>query len=98
MADEGPTTVGSIDGKLRLDIDDWKAKIAVVKADARELGSEHPNIKVEADTAGAQAHMAAVDAAAQAMGVSATSAGQRVKRSADDVAAAQAKVAAANQA
>lgn len=95
MANEGATTVATIKGDLKLDIDDWKAKIAVVKADADELGSKHPNIKVEADTTTAQAAMAATAAAAEAMGVSSERAGARVKATANDVAAAEAKQAAA---
>lgn len=94
----GTTTTGSIDGKLKLDIGDFLAKIELVKQEARNLGSEHPTIDVDANTGKAQAAMAAVEAAAQAMGQSAATAGERVKKSANDVSAAQARVAAANQA
>lgn len=94
----GTTTTGSIDGKLRFDISEFLQKIQVVKQEARSLGQEHPTIDVDANTGKAQAAMAAVDAAAKAMGQSAATAGERVKRSATDVSAAQAKVAAANQA
>lgn len=94
----GATTTGAIDGKLRFDISEFLEKIGIVKREARSLGQEHPSIDVDANTGKAQAAMAAVDAAAQAMGQSATTAGERVKRSANDVSAAQAKVAAANQA
>ncbi|MBS0231727.1 MAG: hypothetical protein JSS52_11300 [Proteobacteria bacterium] len=94
----GTTTTGSIDGNLRLDIGDFLAKIEIVKRESRALAQEHPTVTVDANTGKAQASMAAVDAAAQAMGQSAATAGDRVKRSATDVAAAQAKVAAANAA
>ncbi|MBS0477688.1 MAG: hypothetical protein JSR79_00095 [Proteobacteria bacterium] len=94
----GTTTTGSIEGNLRLDIDDFLAKIEIARREARALAQEHPTITVDANTGKAQASMAAVDAAAQAMGQSAATAGDRVKRSATDVAAAQAKVAAANAA
>ncbi|MGN8024692.1 hypothetical protein [Microbacterium sp. 22242] len=92
------TETGSIDSKLHFDIDEFMERAAIVKREARSLGQEHPTIDVEANTGKAQASMAAVDAAAKAMGQSAATAGERVKRSATDVSAAQAKVAAANQA
>ena len=92
------TTVGSIEGNVSLNIKDFLAKIELVKQEARKLGSEHPTIDVDANTGKAQAAMAAVEAAAQAMGQSAATAGERVKKSASDVSAAQARVAAANQA
>lgn len=92
------TTTGSIDGKLRFDISEFLEKVAIVKREARSLGDTHPTIDVDANTGRAQASMAAVSAVAQAMGQSAASAGDRVKRSANDIALAEAKVAAANQA
>ncbi|PRB01748.1 hypothetical protein [Microbacterium sp. MYb64] len=94
----GTTTVGSIDGNVNLAIERALENLDRLKRAARELGQEHPTIDVDANTGKAQASMAAVDAAAQAMGQSAATAGERVKRSANDVSAAQAKVAAANQA
>lgn len=94
----GTTTTGSIDGKLKLDIDDFLAKVEIVKRESRALGQEHPSIDIDANTSKATAAMAAADAAAKAMGISASNAGDRVKRSATDVAAAQARVAAANEA
>ncbi|OZB79734.1 MAG: hypothetical protein B7X41_19060, partial [Microbacterium sp. 14-71-5] len=66
----GATTTGAIDGKLRFDISDFLEKIGIVKREARALGQEHPSIDVDANTGKAQASMAAVDAAAQAMGQS----------------------------
>lgn len=94
----GTTTTGSIDGKLRLDISDFLAKVETVKSESRALGQEHPTINVDANTGRAQTSMAAVDAAATAMGQSAATAGERVKRSANDVAAAETKQAAAMEA
>ncbi|MGN6200024.1 hypothetical protein [Humibacter sp.] len=95
MANEGPTTVGSIDAKVGMDLDQWRADVAVLKAQAEELRGVSPEITVDANTSRAQAAMAAVHAQATAMGASASTAGRRVKASADDVAAAEAKVAVA---
>lgn len=92
------TTVGSIDGKVDIAIAKALEALETVKQAARSLGQEHPTVDVDANTGKAQASMAAVDVAAKAMGQSAATAGERVKRSANDVSAAQAKVAAANRA
>lgn len=57
MASEGPTTVGSIDAKLNLDIDAFERKSAEVKAKAKELGDTEVHIKADADTARAMAQL-----------------------------------------
>jgi hypothetical protein len=98
MANEGPTTVGSIQANVGMGLDRWRADVAELKADAAEIGAIRPTITADFDGGRAAAGMAAVDAAAAAMGVSATTAGQRVKASADSVAAAEAKLAAATSA
>jgi len=68
MAGDGPTTAGSIVGKLKLDTSDWDAKIAAADAAARKLGSVDPSIRIDVDDNGAISKMAAVDAAAKALG------------------------------
>lgn len=55
MSGEGPTVVGSIVGKLKLDISDWLDKIAVAKAASHELSDSDPNIRVHVDSAAALA-------------------------------------------
>jgi hypothetical protein len=72
VADEGPTTVGSIDAKVGMDLDQWRAGVAEIQASARELGALSPDITVDANTGRAEAALAAVDAAANAAGDSAT--------------------------
>ena len=62
MANEGPTTVGSIDAKVGMDLDQWKADVAYLKASAEQIGALHPDITVDAHTASAEAAMAQVDA------------------------------------
>ncbi|GAA0426578.1 hypothetical protein [Leifsonia naganoensis] len=58
---EGPTTAGSIVGKLKLDSSDWMEKLAAAEAAARKLGSADPNVKVDVDSATAMAKLAAVE-------------------------------------
>lgn len=89
------TTTGHIDGNLKLDIADFLAKIEAVKQEARNLRGEDIRVDVHANTGAANAAMAATSAAAKAMGQSAESAAERVRRSASDVAAAEVKQAAA---
>lgn len=62
MADEGPTTAGSIVGKLKLDISDWLDKIQVAKAAAKDLGASDPTITVHTNTADAEASLNRVKA------------------------------------
>lgn len=50
MADEGPTTVGSIDAQLDLDMSEWDRKVAKAKADAAELGALHPTADMDANS------------------------------------------------
>lgn len=64
MADEGPTTVGSIDAKLDIDKTSWERKAEEVKAEARELGALEPTVKVDANVGAALAQLGAVSAAA----------------------------------
>lgn len=92
MAGDGPTTAGSIVGKLKLDTSDWDAKIAAADAAARKLGTVDPNIRVDADTAVASEKLAAV--AAEASKVGAFSPNIRVKA---DTTEAFAKLVASNK-
>lgn len=94
----GATTVGAIQGTVDIAYAKALEALETIKRAARSLRDEHPTIDVDANTGKAQAAMAAVEAASKAMGQSAATAGERVKRSANDVSAAQARVAAANQA
>lgn len=55
MSGEGPTTVGSIVGKLKLDISDWLDKIMAAKVAAKELSDSSPDIRVHVDSAAALA-------------------------------------------
>ncbi|WP_431279886.1 hypothetical protein [Leifsonia poae] len=65
MAEEGPTTTGSINAKLTLDDSDFMAKLAAADAAARKLGSVDPRISVDVDDNGAITKLAAVDEAAK---------------------------------
>lgn len=106
MAD-GPTTEGSIVAYLRLDSSDWDRKLDEAEAKARELGRVDPTIHVNADVAEAIAQLDAVrEAEARAGGT--TTAVSRVTTvvsstggdsgRTDSVAAAEARLAAAEQA
>lgn len=59
----GPTTVGSIDAKLTVDDSDFKRGMAEAKAEAKEVGALHPEVKVDADVGPALAKLEAVAAA-----------------------------------
>ncbi|MCU1408461.1 MAG: hypothetical protein JWM23_541 [Microbacteriaceae bacterium] len=103
MSDSGPTTAGSIVAKLRMDRDVWIADMSKTKADAREIGSLHPTVKVDVDTAGALAKLEALRIAAEragAVGPSASTAGPSgpsagTAAKVDAVAAAERRLAAA---
>jgi hypothetical protein len=56
------TQAGSIVGLLRLDISSFEAGIAKAQSLADELERKNPNVKVTADTAGAETKLAAVAA------------------------------------
>jgi hypothetical protein len=71
--DEGPTTAGSIVGRLKMDRDQWVADMQRTKTDARELGALEPKIKIDADVSTALAKLEQVRAAAEAAGVHTTS-------------------------
>src|SRR5690348_4463516 len=62
------TSVGSIVGRLRLDSSEWNADLDRAEARARELSSADPTIRVHADTAQAEASLAAVEAAERRTG------------------------------
>ncbi len=53
MADEGPTRVGTIVGRLTLDASDWNRKLDEARAKAEALNGVDPRVKVQADTAAA---------------------------------------------
>lgn len=101
MSDSGPTTAGSIVGRLRMDRDQWVADMAATKADAREIGSLRPTVRVDVDTTAALAKLETLRAAAEragAIGPSvSTPAGPSAGASArvDAVAAAERRLAAA---
>jgi hypothetical protein len=68
LTNEGPTVAGSIVAKLTIDTAEWDAKIAAVKAAARDLGAIDPDIQVHADTAAAMTKLEAVEGAARRLG------------------------------
>lgn len=68
MPDSGPTTVGSIVARLRMDRDQWVADKAKTEADARELGALRPTIRVDMDTAAAMAQIEALRIASERAG------------------------------
>jgi hypothetical protein len=63
MADEGPTTVGSIVGHLRLDHSEWDRDLTDAGARADELGRHDPNIRIDTNAGEVVAALAGVDAA-----------------------------------
>jgi hypothetical protein len=63
MADEGPTTVGSINAKLVLDIDQFTVKAEEAKAEADKLDGRKVEMKAGIDTGQALAELEALAAA-----------------------------------
>lgn len=61
--DSGPTTVGSIVGKLKMDRDQWLADLAATKQDIRDLERANPDVHVGATVGEALSKLAAVDEA-----------------------------------
>lgn len=64
-ADQGPTTVGTIVGKLRMDRAQWLADVAATKQEARELGALEPDIHIDDNAATVIARMKAAKAATE---------------------------------
>ncbi|MDP5226627.1 MULTISPECIES: hypothetical protein [Arthrobacter] len=62
MTTEGPTTAGSIDARLSLDIDEYERKAKEAKATAKELGKDI-RIRVDAETGKAAAELSALETA-----------------------------------
>jgi hypothetical protein len=65
---DGPTTAGSIVGKLIIDKSDWDRKLIEAKAQADKLGSSDPTIRVDAKVDEALAKLEAVRAAQEKLG------------------------------
>lgn len=63
-----PTVEGSIVAYLRLNDDDWKAKLDAAEQKARDLGAISPTITVHADVADAIAKLEAAELAAERVG------------------------------
>ncbi|WP_350347264.1 hypothetical protein ABIQ69_11545 [Agromyces sp. G08B096] len=66
MAGDGPTTAGSIVGKLKMDRSDWLAGVAATTAEARALGSLDPTIDIDTN---ARDVIRELDDTAQSVGV-----------------------------
>lgn len=65
---EGPTTAGSIVGKMKMDRSEWLSDFVATKTEAHELGALEPTIKVDANVGEALAKMEAVRAAQEKLG------------------------------
>jgi len=63
VADEGPTTAGSIVAKLRMERDEWMADYQKTKQETRELAGLSPTIKVDANITEALAKLETLRAA-----------------------------------
>ncbi len=69
MADEGPTTTGSINAKLTVDDSDFKRGMEEAKVEAKEVGALHPEVKVDANVGTAIAKLNEVAIAEQRLEV-----------------------------
>jgi len=63
MSDSGPTTAGSIVGKLKMDRDQWLVDVQMTKEEAAEIGRLTPTIKVDANISEALAKLETLRAA-----------------------------------
>jgi hypothetical protein len=68
LSESGPTTVGSIVGKLKLDREQWLADVAATKAEARQLAALEPDIHIDDNAAAVIGRMGAVATAVGAVG------------------------------
>lgn len=84
MSADGPTTVGSIVGKLRMDRAEWTAAVAATKAEIRDLEGSDPDIHIDTNAAQAIAELGATAAAADALGAKQEELGRRTKRTTDE--------------
>jgi hypothetical protein len=105
MTDSGPTTAGSIVGRLKMDREQWIADMAATRADAKELTALDPTVTVKANVAEAIAELESLKAAQDSASgfVSGPTVGSPTVSpggagSADKVAAAQARLTAAENA
>lgn len=83
MSESGPTTVGSIVGKLRMDRDQWVAMMAATKADIRDLEASDPDIHVDTNAAEVTAKLGAAKAAADALGGAQDELGRKTRSTTD---------------
>lgn len=84
MADSGPTTVGSIVGKLRMDRAEWEAAVAATKQDIRELEGRDVRIRIDTNAASAVSQLAATGAAVDALGAKEEDLGRKTRKTADE--------------
>lgn len=76
---EGPTIVGSIVGKLRMDRTQWASDVALVKQQVRELEGADPNIHIDDNAGEVVTRMEAVKVATDRVAASEDNLGQRTK-------------------
>lgn len=82
--DSGPTTVGSIVGKLRMDRSEWARDVAATKAEVRELEGLDPDIHIDDNAAAVTSRLAAAKAATDALGNSSEELGRKTRRTTDE--------------
>lgn len=83
-ADQGPTTVGSIVGKLRMDRAQWVADVAATKKEVRELEGLDPDIHIDDNAGAVVARLQAVKAATDAVGASEEDLGRKTRKTTDE--------------
>jgi hypothetical protein len=95
MADEGPTTAGSIVGKLKMDRDQWIVEKQATIADAKEIADLNPTVTVHANVAEALAEMEGLKGAGDSTSTVGVNVSGGSAASVDAVTAAEAKMTAA---
>jgi hypothetical protein len=84
VSDQGPTTVGSIVGKLRMDRERWLADLAATKSEIRQLEAMDPDIHIDTNAASAIAQLQATAAAADVLGAKEEDLGRKTRRATEE--------------
>ena len=82
--DQGPTTVGSIVGKLKMDRDQWVRDVAATKAEVREIEGLDPDIHIDDNAGAVITRLQAVKAATDSVEESSERLGRSTRKATDE--------------
>lgn len=81
---DGPTTVGSIVARLKMDRAQWVADVAATKAEARQLAALDPDIHIDDNATAVIGRMGALAAAVDTVDAKEANLGRTIRRNTDD--------------